>query len=478
MHEAMAAGLPVVGFEGAGGGPEAFLPDAGITAPYLDVDALARAVADLVEDESRRRAMGEVGRRRVSERYLFADYVARLVREMAQVAPEQLLQLQTPPARPIATRGKLFFTAPVWSLSGVNTFAETLVNYLNAAGWNAEIVLTRGRFGPSVRPGGGFYDRVREYLPNARHRFLQPADLSDAAHVEALRSFLEAQGPCVLVPGFDYAVQAIYEDLPRGVRVLGIVHSDDAEHYDNVYRHDNALDHIVAVSEEIARKLIERDSRLSQKMSTIRYGLTAPAADRIAPLIERKIAAAEPIRVVFAGRFEVFQKRIYDYVRLARQLEESMLSYELTLVGEGLEFAAVRTQLSGLVLSGSVKLPGRLSHPETQAIIAQANVLLVLSDFEGLPLSLVEGLQNGCVPIVYDMKSGIPEVIADGENGFMVPTGDVAAVAKRIGELQKDQKLRERMTHAALGTADRLSLTAEAMGRQYSAIFEELLRKV
>ncbi|HLY57881.1 MAG TPA: glycosyltransferase [Stellaceae bacterium] len=78
VHEAMAAALPVIGFAGGSGAPEA-LGDTGVFVPYLDVAAMAEATISLLADPTRREVLGAAGRTRVREAHDFDLYVRRLV---------------------------------------------------------------------------------------------------------------------------------------------------------------------------------------------------------------------------------------------------------------------------------------------------------------------------------------------------------------------------------------------------------------
>ena len=76
---------------------------------------------------------------------------------------------------------------------------------------------------------------------------------------------------------------------------------------------------------------------------------------------------------------------------------------------------------------------GRLAHE----MECQAEVLAKLEYFspaasvkDRIAVAMLEAMDAGCVPIVYDMKSGIPEVVRSGKNGLIVPHGDVAAVVE------------------------------------------------
>ena len=474
VHEAMASRLPVIGFSGTGGAPEAFLPDCGIAVNYPDTSAMADAILTLASDEPGRRRMGEAGRRRVKSDYRFDAYAERIKAVMTDAG--QLAGPEPAPHEDGARerRPKIYFTSPTWSLSGVNTFTEALVEYLNAHGMEAEILITRGRFGP-VRLSDSFYDPVAEVFPDVPYRMMQPADLSDAARQSAVRDFLRANAPCVLVPNYDYVVSDLARELPPTVGIVGIVHSDDAEHYDHCYRLGRFWDRIVAVSDEIATKTRALNPAFSPKLETIRYGLPPPPMALVQEAVARRVADAAPIRMVFAGRFEVFQKRIHDYAALAFYLAAERIPFHLDLIGEGAELGPVRAKLDGLVRIGAVSIPGRLSHHETLARMRQAHVVLILSDFEGLPLCLIEGLQNGCIPIAYAMRSGVAEIIADGVNGFVTPLGDLGAVVDRVRQLQGDRELRTRLIEAGLATVERARLTDHGMGQLYAALLQSVV---
>lgn len=473
VHEAMASRLPIICFADTTGAPEAFREDAGLVVPYRDTHAMADAVLCLAGDPKRRRKMGEAGRRRIKEEYRFSDYGEKILDEVLSLTNVTRSVIGPLPFR-APSRGRVVFTAPMWSLSGVNTFTETIVNGLNQMGFDAEILLTAGRFGTSQENGAGAVSR-RPALPRARYRVLQPASLTEAEIQAEVRRELLAQMPCVFVPGFDYRVTDLAADLPPSISVLGVAHSDDKEHYDHCYRLGHAWDAIVAVSEEIGRKIRERNPVFADKLHVIPYGLPTPPEDVVEAAFSIKMLSARPIRLVYAGRFEKRQKRIFDYCVLAEQLDAAGVDYELKLIGDGTEFPAVARRLASQIAKGRVVLPGRLEYADTITLIRNAHILLVLSDFEGLPLSLIEALQNATIPVVYEMKSGIPNVVNDGGNGFIIPRGNVARVVRVVQDLQEDSVMLERIALNARRTPEQKSLNKDAMMASYIHIFERLL---
>ncbi|MFM7831780.1 MAG: glycosyltransferase, partial [Planctomycetaceae bacterium] len=106
-----------------------------------------------------------------------------------------------------------------------------------------------------------------------------------------------------------------------------------------------------------------------------------------------------------------------------------------------------------------------------QAQLSTADVLLLLSDYEGLPIALLEAMACGLVPIVSKMRSGIPELIQHMVNGIVVDDRS-DSVLNSVRMLNADPELRQRLSAAARNTVlERFSHQRCADG------WETLLRK-
>lgn len=103
-------------------------------------------------------------------------------------------------------------------------------------------------------------------------------------------------------------------------------------------------------------------------------------------------------------------------------------------------------QIVGLENSEDVQLVGSVEDVTSQ--LAWADVLLLTSRTEGLPGAVIEAAAAGRPAVVFDV-GGASETVVDGETGFVVPAGDVAAAAERLTRLAKDEEMRWRMGSAA-----------------------------
>ena len=95
-----------------------------------------------------------------------------------------------------------------------------------------------------------------------------------------------------------------------------------------------------------------------------------------------------------------------------------------------------------------IKLGGLVDNHRLQDKLLEGQVFVLLSDFEGLPIALMEAMACGLVPVCYNMDSGIPELVEDGENGFLVNDRDEEFISV-IKKLKADEMLWEKLSGEA-----------------------------
>lgn len=155
---------------------------------------------------------------------------------------------------------------------------------------------------------------------------------------------------------------------------------------------------------------------------------------------------------------------------------------ELTLCGGGSLEDELRRDVARLKLDGRVHLRGSVPSDEVRQAMTQSHIMVQHSvetadgDMEGLPVSLTEAAACG-LPIIATRHSGIPEIVVDGVNGFLVEEHDVEAMAQRMLELARTP---ERWT--AMGNAGRALVTGkfghdEAIARYERMVSERVLRR-
>lgn len=231
-------------------------------------------------------------------------------------------------------------------------------------------------------------------------------------------------------------------------------------------------DHVVAVSDEVRRSI---ESALPRRVpvTVVTNGIPAFAAPGDGQARAAARAALGLEEGLTVGTVAVFrtQKRLDHWLAAARRIADEVPGARFVIVGDGPERERVETEIARLDLADRVTLPGL--QEEIPDWLAAMDVFLIASEFEGLPLALLEGMMAG-LPVVSTRVGGIPEVVRDGESGFLVPFGDVPRLADRAVALLKDGTLRDR-----IGAAARRAVIAEhgidRMAERLLGIYEATL---
>lgn len=131
------------------------------------------------------------------------------------------------------------------------------------------------------------------------------------------------------------------------------------------------------------------------------------------------------------------RKGQYTIVNALERLDDSVLNdIHLTIVGKGPDKTVIENFLdNNSRLKGHVELLGAVKNSDVYIRLASANIMILMSENEGLPISLIEGLRSG-LALISTNVSGIPELIDDGENGFLLNTDidQLTELLKKLGD--------------------------------------------
>jgi glycosyltransferase involved in cell wall biosynthesis len=188
--------------------------------------------------------------------------------------------------------------------------------------------------------------------------------------------------------------------------------------------------------------------------------------------LERFAAVPAPVpgRVVMIARLAP-PKRPDLAVRALARIRDTVSAAELHLVGDGPGRVAVERLAAELGLAAAVHVLG--SRDDVPAILASAACLVLATDYEGCPLSVLEAMAAG-VPVVAAAVGGVPEVVVDGETGILSPPGAVEPLARAVTELLRDSSLAGRMGASGRERA-RQRYSLARMAGDTVGVYEELL---
>ena len=233
---------------------------------------------------------------------------------------------------------------------------------------------------------------------------------------------------------------------------LGIPYTVTAHCYD-IYRRpaDDFADRcraaaaVVTVSDANARHMNETLQAPRDNLSVIPCGIDT---SWFKPATRRQ---SKPPLLVCTSRLQP-HKNIPVLLQACAILRDRGTVFECAVLGDGDERANLEAMRDSLRLQAQVRFHGITSQDEVRNLWRKASVGLLTSLAEGMPVSLMEALSCG-VPIVATPVGGIPEMIEQGVNGYVVPVNDPEAVASEVSRILNNTLLARRLRRAARETA-------------------------
>jgi colanic acid/amylovoran biosynthesis glycosyltransferase len=348
-------------------------------------------------------------------------------------------------------------------VSGVSTWLQRLLPLLQMAGIEPEVHIMA--FGGEPKASSAFFNKhgipVR-WIPFLTHL---------PYVVRSFRRFLEESRADIyvannVVPAFYVAGYA----KRAGIPTVGVLLSDHASthaiadqfiHGDPDFR----VSAVVPVSTLLEARVRSKAAALGVMVRRIACGVPIPSRTAKPP--------SSVFRLVYTGRLTEEAKRVSDVTRALCAVAESLPNLEAWMTGEGEAGPAVEAIIRETEMGSRVRLLGLVDN--VYDVLAQSHCLVLLSDYEGLPTSVLEAMAAGVVPICLDTRSGIREAIEHGVNGLIVNdrSADFLAVVK---DLQSDPGKWRRLSLAAQETARR-HFSIEQCAGKWADLLEDLYSK-
>ena len=232
--------------------------------------------------------------------------------------------------------------------------------------------------------------------------------------------------------------------------------------------------HIVAVSASCREFLITRESIPSSDVTLVPNAIDLR---RFSPAVARRDQARVELglpasaRVVAGvGRLNP-QKNFSLFLDIAAQLAPRFSDLHFLLAGDGPEEKMLREKAAALGIADRVTFSGYVA--DTRLVYLAADVLLMPSRYEGLPMTLLEAMAMG-LPVVASQLDGIAEVIGDGREGFLVPSDDAALFVESTAALLQDAELSSRIAQNARAKVE-ASFSVERMTSAVEEIYDRFL---
>src|SRR5881227_2571698 len=182
--------------------------------------------------------------------------------------------------------------------------------------------------------------------------------------------------------------------LDSAIATFTIAHNDVGAFYEPLKHYHPCVDCAIGVSETIHQKII-RDCGVPDECARhIPYGVQPVALEQ---LDERGSELERPLAIGYVGRIVQEQKRVMDFVPLVRELMDRHVPFQLEIIGDGPDRSELERQLKATGLAEHVEFTGWLPPEKVKTKLGALDVFLLLSDYEGLPVALLEAMAHGVV---------------------------------------------------------------------------------
>lgn len=189
---------------------------------------------------------------------------------------------------------------------------------------------------------------------------------------------------------------------------------------------------IITVSEYDRNLALANGVGRADQLVTVINGVPDTAPPKTPP------PADAPVRLIMVARFD----QPKDHAALIKALSlVQAANWQLEFVGDGPLKAAAMQQVKNSGLENNIHFAG--SRNDVPQRLADADIFVLISHWEGLPLSILEALSAG-LPVVASNVGGVPETVVDGQTGYLIARNDLAGLAKALDALIQDPGLRRR----------------------------------
>lgn len=171
---------------------------------------------------------------------------------------------------------------------------------------------------------------------------------------------------------------------------------------------------------------------------------------------------------LYVGRVNSAQKRVGTLIDIWSKVRHK--DWTLIIVGEGeslpeLERRVKEENISNIIFTGRC---------DPHAYYRKASIFCMTSSFEGLPMTLIESLSYGVVPVLFNTFSSASDIIKDSYNGFLIPSGDTEAYIEKLNLLVSDSELISKLSNNCYEAS--LKYNIENIGAIWLDLFNKVMQ--
>jgi len=275
-------------------------------------------------------------------------------------------------------------------------------------------------------------------LQNSVLYFDSECDLYSGRALNSIYKLLEEKLPCIVlannVTPVMLAAISLKKVYPDDVKIVSVIHGGKESLYKKNAEYANVIDLYLATSTAIMKGMCATKVP-KEKIRQIVFPIRVEECLKRSYSVDKENA----IKIGYAGRIEVYPKRLDLLPELVKELEYLEVNYQISIAGIGLYLDDIIRFIHKENIDGKVKVLYEIRRDEINNFWNQMDISINLSDYEGVCISNSEAMACGAVPVITDTSAR--EYIKDGENGYLVPIGDYRQMAEKIKYLDEHREL-------------------------------------
>jgi colanic acid/amylovoran biosynthesis glycosyltransferase len=350
-------------------------------------------------------------------------------------------------------------------VSGPNVWMLRFISGLQQEGAEVIVLFTRGGEGSEYR----YVNAVRE---RGSKCYVYNGSVYTEHKVKWILNVIRSENPDIFIPNLDvpafFAARWIRE---AGIPTIGLLRSDD-----RLY---------MSILDQFIRKPGPFQPSAIVGVSDYLYSLAK--SEGPSTILYRQISSGTPIpekvaknnggilRLIYTGRLIEQQKRISDVTRALCEVTRDISGTEAVIYGSGDSLDSILNIIKTSGIESLIWYGGVLEADNIQKSLLEGHVFVLLSDYEGLPTSLIEAMACGLVPVCLNIRSGIPELVENERTGLLVDNRD-RDFSAAVYRLKNEKGLWERLSKGARNKI-KSDYSIEKSIEKWNELFSELLHK-
>jgi len=349
-------------------------------------------------------------------------------------------------------------------INGPNIWLQRILPSLARRGFTPQVIFLMNADGPC------------QVVANLQAQGISCTTVPQRKYVEQtlvdLLHILKQDPPHAFVPNL--SVPAYYAAKwvkAAGIPTIGILHSDDTFHHELIEtfvsgQNGFELSAVVCVSQYIA-SLARAKASPSISIVHSPYGITLPDFTCSPP--------SDTLKLLYAGRLIQRQKRIFDVLAATKAMLKLTPGVHASFYGEDRESGKAIREIQRSAARVPMSYGGLLNFDQILPTFAKHHAFMLLSDYEGMSIALLEAMACGLVPLCTRTESGATELIRHNENGLLLDDRG-AGFLLAVQRLKNEPGLWERLSCRARETIQN-AYTLDICADKWASLLHSLLQQ-